>query len=473
MTIEDAPHRADPPPGREPLDNEPRGGEGAGTTAAGGRIRSVARDLAGVVADGGRLWLRHWPVLLTIALLGGAVRMGAIWAATAVSEANNTLGFAVLVLGPLGSVAAIILMLLAMRGSLPALSAAARAESPEDPATHRPRRVMDVLASVLVPFLAVYASYGYLAEDRRRYQNAVIALEFREKDIWSGSLMPDGERVFVATGWVVLAVIAVAVVLRWGLARLEGRLNATPLGFAGAYVEAFWLIVLASAFTSYREELWAWVESRRAIDIVIGWWESFLDLLGPVAGPVDAVVARLVDVLGALDDLVVVPLAWLAVGAVVFGHKLPARPLRVRTPRAVERVPGPVRRWLGQAVQPFVGDLRARFSGLVNGIRQLAVAGLGPMLVFALAFLAAARLEDVLVLAVRALVGPQPVDNWLAFSPHIETVTHAVGLTVTIALLAAAVDRVLGAAGRSDGDVESAPAQVAQPTEGSPTESSR
>ena len=464
MTIEDAPQPAGPPPPEEaPL----------GTSAASGRLRPIVRDLVRVVADGGRLWLRHWPALLAIALLGGAVRMGAIWAATAVSAVNNTLGFAVLVLAPLGSVAAIVLMLLAMRGSLPALSEAARAESPEDPATHRPRRVIDVLASVLVPFLAVYASYGYLAEDRRRYQNAVIALEYREKDVWSGALMPDGERAFVATGWVVLAVIAVAVVLRWGLARLEGRLRATPLGFAGAYVEAFWLIVLASAFTSYRADLWAWVESRRAIDIVVGWWESFLDLLGPVAGPVDVVVARLVDVLGDLDDLVVVPLAWLAVGAVVFGHKLPARPLRVRTPQAVERVPGPVRRWLVQAVQPVVGDLRARFSGLVNGIRQLAVGGLGPMLVFAFAFLAAARLEDLLALAVRALTGPQPVDTWLAFSPHVETVTHAMGMTVTIALLAAAVDRVLAASGGSDG-VESAHTQDARPTQDAqPTESSR
>lgn len=434
MNIEDAPHPAGPPsPGEE----------SPGRTAAGGRLRSVARDLVRVVADGGRLWLRHWPALLTIALLGGAVRMGAIWAATAISEVNSTLGFAVLVLGPLGSVAAIILMLLAMRGSLPALSAAARAESPEDPATHRPRRVMDVLASVLVPFLAVYASYGYLAEDRRRYQNAVITLEYQEKDIWSGALMPDGERAFVATGWVLLAVIAVAVVLRWGLARLEGRLNATPLGFAGAYVEAFWLIVLASALTAYRGDLWAWVESRRAIDIVIGWWESFLDLLGPVAGPVDVVVARLVEVLGDLDDLVVVPLAWLAVGAVVFGHKLapPPRPGRRLAP--LERVPSPVRKWAGQAFQPIIGDVRNRLNGLVGGLRQLAVGGLGPMLVFGIAFLAATRLEDVLAFAIRAVVGPRSLDTWLAFSPHVGTVTRAVGLTVTIALLAAAIDRVM------------------------------
>jgi hypothetical protein len=309
----------------------------------------------------------------------------------------------------------------------------------------------------------VYASYGYLAEDRDRYENAVIAGEW-SKDVWSGAETQNFDSALVASGWVVLAIVLVAVVLRWGLARLEGRLHATPLGFLGAYVEAFWLVVLAAGFTSYREDAWAWVESRRAIDIAIGWWESFLDVLGPVAGPVDVVADQLVQILGSLDDLVVVPLAWLAVGAVVFGRKIPARPLRVRTPRALQRVPGPVRRWIGQALQPVVGDLKARFSGLVNGIRQLAVAGLGPMLVFGLAFLVAVRLEDLIVLGVRAVTGPQPLNTWLAFIPHVSTVARAVGLTFTIALLAAAVDRVLAAVGAEGDDAASADVAPAEPT---------
>ncbi len=448
MSTHDAPEAADHPAGVP----TPPVGRGWAT------VRAFVADLGRVVADGGRLWLRHWPLLLTIALLGGAVRMGAIWAATWVSETNSTLGFAVLVLGPLGSVAAIVLMLLAMRGSLPALSAAAGADAPQDPTTHRDRRVIDVLASVLVPFLAVYASYGYLAEDRDRFESGVVADELT-RDIFSGTQTSNFGRALVAQGWVVVAIVVVAVVLRWGLARLEGRLHATPLGFLGAYVEAFWLIVLAAGFASYREDAWAWVESRRAIDIVIGWWESFLDLLGPVSGPVDAVVDQLVQILGSLDDLVVVPLAWLTVGAVVFGRKIPARPLRVTRPTTVERVPGPVRRWVVQALQPVVGDLKARFSGLVNGIRQLAVAGLGPMLVFALAFLVALRLEDLLALGVRTLAGPQTWRTWIAFGPHVETVTRAIGLTVTIALLAAAVDRVLAAVAAE------APAEEHQPAD--------
>jgi uncharacterized membrane protein YkvA (DUF1232 family) len=408
-------------------------------------VHALLTELFDVVVQGARLWGRHWPLLLAIALLGGAVRMGAIWAATAASANNNTLGFAILMVAPLGSVASIILMLHVMRGSLPRLTAASAVPAQLDPTTHRERRLLDLLASVLVPFLAVYASYGYLREDRQRFANAAAAQEYTENSdiLVSGADAIYSERFVVASGWVVIAIVIVAIVLRWGLARLEGKVHATPLGFVGAYVEVFWMAVLAVELTVQREKIWAWAESRRALDIVLGWWADLLEAIGPLAGPVDAVVDWAAGLIGNLDDLVVVPLAWLAVGAVVFGHKLTPRPLRTPRPARLERVPGPVRRWVTQATQPVVGDLRVRFMGLVNGIRQLAVAGLAPMLVFGLAFLASTRLEDLLALGIRSLVGPQPVDTWLAFSQHIDTVTRAIGLTVTMALLAAAIDRVL------------------------------
>lgn len=123
--------------------------------------------LFSVVVSAARLWWGHWPVLLTLALLGGAGRMGAIWAATVVSNDHHTLGIMILVLAPLCSVTAIVLMLYSLRRSLPHVASAAASVGPEDRATHRERRLVDILASVLVPFLAVYASYGFLKEDTR------------------------------------------------------------------------------------------------------------------------------------------------------------------------------------------------------------------------------------------------------------------------------------------------------------------
>lgn len=414
-------------------------------------LRGVASGLLSVVASGARLWWGHWPLLLTIALLGGAGRMAALWAAATVSEHSNTGGVALLVLAPLCSVAAIVGMLHVLRHAMPSLAAAGSVHAAPDVTTGRERRLVDVLASVMVPFLAVYASYGLLAEDTRRYLNTISTQEYYDSlaSVATGGEGFDGDRMVFATGWVAVALVLLAMVLRWALARWDRRTverrgrRSRGLAFAGAYVEVFWMVTLAAHLVLYKDRLWSWVESRRGVDMVIDWWLGFLDLLGPVAGPVDAVVDWALGVVSGIDGLVVVPVAWLTVGAIVYGHRVvpPARaPLRAPV---LDRVPAPVRRWGGELVGQVVGDLRSRFTGLVGGLRLLAVAGLGPMLVFGLAFLAAARIEDGLGLLARAVLGPQDLSTWLAFSPHVLTVTRAIGLTVTMSLLAAAVDRVL------------------------------
>ena len=426
----------------------PGAGRRAVPASWGSAVREAVVDTFAVVGSGLRLWLRHWPVLLTLALLGGAGRMAAIWGATEASDTNNTLGVAILVLAPLASVTAIVLMLHVLRHSLPHIASVADADAPDSATTGRRRRLLDVLASVLVPFLAVYASYGFLREDIDRFVNSAVADEFlNNADIfYSPGNAIDTDRFVFATGWLAVAIVAGAVVLRWGLARLEGARGWLWLGFAGAYVEVMWLTTLAAHVTIYKDKVWDWVESRKGIDIFAGWWLDLMDRLGAAANPVDAVTDWLFGVLGDFDALVVIPVSWLAVGAVVYGHRL-VPPQEPRERAIFARVPGPVRRVSGE----LFADVRERFSGLTGGIRQLAIAGLAPMLIFALAFLASARLEDVLDRLARWLIGPQELDTWLAFSPHVATLTRAIGLTVTMCLLAAAVDRVLARGDGPDG----------------------
>jgi hypothetical protein len=415
------------------------------TTWAGAVREGVVGTFA-VVLSGARLWLRHWPVLISLALLGGAGRMGAIWGATVVSDANNTLGVLVLVLAPLASVTAIVLMLYALRHSLPHIRSVAERHGPDAVTTGRERRLLDVLASVLVPFLAVYASYGLLKEDTDRYVNAAVADEFlANADIfYNPGNGIDTDRFVFATGWLAFAIVAGAIVLRWGLARLEGARGWLWLGFAGAYVEVLWLTTLAAHLTVYKDQAWDWVESRKGVDMFAGWWLDLMDRIGPFSNPVDAATDWLFGVLGQFDAIVVIPVSWLAVGAVVYGHKLVPPPApEPRQRKVFAAVPKPVRRWGAEVV----ADVRERFTGLTGGLRQLAIAGLAPMLIFGLAFLASARLEDLMNLAGRYLMGPQELDTWLAFAPHVETVTRALGLTVTMCLLAAAVDRVLARGG--------------------------
>ncbi|MBD7917569.1 hypothetical protein H9657_04650 [Cellulomonas sp. Sa3CUA2] len=425
-------------------------------------LRAWWRDVGSVVAVGVRLWVRAWPVLLCLALLAVAGRHAAGWAAVNVASVNSTLGWAVLVLAPLSMVAGIVAMLHVLRRDLPALARIGSARGPDDATSGRERGLLDVLASVFVPFLALYASYGLVAEDRARFLNTAAYRELAE-GTWLLGESADFSFTQLATGWTLVAVVVVAVVLRWLLGRWEGRSHRRALAFAGAYVEAFWLLAVAAFATELLDGLWQWVESRRAVAIVLDGWLRLLEALGPVAGPVDTVVDAAAGVLGNLDDLVVIPLAWLTVGAVVYGHKLADLPKpRRRVPAAWQRVPAPVRRWTTEAAAPVIGDVRGRFTALVGGLRRLAVAGLGPMLVFALAFLVATRLEEGVLLLGRAVSGPQDVDTWLAFAPAVEAVATALGLTVTMALLAAGVDRVL--AGQADAAERAATVEAADAT---------
>jgi hypothetical protein len=64
--------------------------------------REFVRDAGDLFVTAGRLLLRHWPVLISLALAGMAFRGAALWAAVEVSDQVNWLGHGLVVLAPLG-----------------------------------------------------------------------------------------------------------------------------------------------------------------------------------------------------------------------------------------------------------------------------------------------------------------------------------------------------------------------------------
>ena len=90
------------------------------------------------------------------------MRNGAVWAAMQLSDVHAQLGQLMLVLAPLGFLLPVVAMLSICRRSLPALQEV-EALDEVAPTEGRRLRLLDVAVSVMVPFLAVYASYGLLA----------------------------------------------------------------------------------------------------------------------------------------------------------------------------------------------------------------------------------------------------------------------------------------------------------------------
>lgn len=443
-------------------------------TTQGTVARSLLSGLA-VVADAARLLWRHWPVLLVIYLLGAAGHNGFLWLAVAVSEHQPTVAGFILPLVPISTLVALILMLRALAPSLPNVAPDAAVdpaiepvvdaedtedtEPPADPVGWRGRvrtaylsgrslttARLALLAGAIIPFLTLYASEGSLARDRIAFVGAAYADEFRERGITYGlETAMNNDRYFIATGWALAGLIGLALLLRWALDRFGLPAKALGWGLFAAYLEVLWLFLLAHQFTGLKDWGWGWLMSRRFSAWASDRWEAFLGFLGPFADPVGSTTGWLVGALGRGDQLILLPIAWLTVAAVVYGRSLPSIPRagtvgsQFMAPLA-ERVPAPVKK----AWDELTGGFRGRFRRLFDGIRLLVSAGLVPMLLFCLAFILARQVGYAAQELARVVIGPQLVSDRIAFAPHVRLFTDGVHTMVLVVLLGAALDRIIG-----------------------------
>lgn len=400
-------------------------------------IGSRAREFFGVLLDAGRLLVRHWPVLFAFALLGVAVRGAAHWGAVEASDHVGWLGLLLLTIVPLGYLVPVIWMLHRCGRDLPAVRALAQ-RRPEDATSGRQRTIWHVMVSVLVPFLTVYVANNLLRNDIQSFQNAAVADE--SDQMFSQQGVDYGDRVGIYPLQIVVMIVLIALVVRFALGKAERKWPWLTLAAIGALVEVYYTSTVANLINGMKTDARAWVEDRQAAHWVISRYDAAIDGLGWLASPIDTVTTWLFGLLGSFDALVIVPLAWLTVAAVVLGHKLAPEPPKQHP--ALERlklVPRPVRRGFASLTE----DIRSRFGALFAGLRLLARAGLVPMLLFCLAYLVALRIPYLFSLLVRQVVGPVDTYHWLAFSPVENAFGLAISMVIISVLLAAAIDRML------------------------------
>jgi hypothetical protein len=402
--------------------------------------RGFVRDALGVLIEATRLLIRHWPVLLCVALAGMAFRGAALWAAVKVSDHVNWLGHGLVVLAPMGFLVAMIVMLQRLRHDLPNADRVASTTAPDDATTRRERRLIDVATSMIVPFFAVYVSYGLLSQDVAQFINEAGVDEFNQIDFYGTGTGPDFSRVFINNLYLVAGLVLAAWVLRFVLGHVEKRWKFLGFAILGALVEVYWSANVAGYIDGEKTTVKDWLQSRVAVSQITDAYNAGLDRLGPLATPINTVTTWLFELLDSLDTLVIVPLAWIAVGAVVLGHKLaPAPSLEHPWITRAKAVPTPVAR----AVGGFSDDVASRFTALFNGLRLMVSAGLVPMLLFSLASLLALRVPYLFSVVWRAVVGPVDSDTYVAWAPIEGAIGDALMLTVLAVLLAAAVDRML------------------------------
>jgi hypothetical protein len=306
-----------------------------------------------------------------------------------------------------------------------------------------------VLTSTLVPFLAVYTLTGHLTADRDQFINESYADEQYHDDPFAAADVAD-RTLATVTSWQII-LIAVVLVIRLAIDLLDLEERHTAWGLVQVLVEVTWLTWLASLLTSRWRDAREWVGDR----VLVAWaedaWRSVTGWFGPLTEPLRAVGGLVADLFDRLGAIVLTPMAWLAVGAVVIAGGLPASRragLDLPSParRIHDRVSPGLARWRAprsRATAKLVELLGRRFGDLADGLRIMLHAGVLPVLAFCLVLPLARAAEWGAALGLRTILGPRDPNTMIAASPYLDIVTRAAYTLVVVVIVVAAVDRLL------------------------------
>lgn len=381
-----------------------------------------------VIADAGRLLARHWPVLLLLALAGVISRHYLLQWAVDASLVSGVLGRLVMSLVVFAQLITIVASLLVMRT--------------RETSSHPLTDLLIASAAVILPFLVIYEHYGFLYEDTLAMGLGVAySVIDGQGDVTS--------RLAGNTTADVLLTAAVAFAIARGLTMIVRRLREdrerlrAVLRLLVGYAEVVWIFLSATILREGALGFGEWWHSRRIGAALDGWWLGLELHLPAIAAGLEGAWTVILALISAALIGFVVPLAWLALGTLIYGAQ--ARPLitAAGVKARASRIVGRIREdWIDRALD-LATDPERRFGGAVGAVILVLRAGWAPVLVFCLAFLVADRAGWVIGELARPLLAWQPSAVWVAWFLPIETLGEVLQRVLTLALVASAVDALL------------------------------
>lgn len=425
----------------------------------GAALRDIARESVIIPARALRLLVQHLPQLITIVCLGLAGRQAVIWLAFWVSGFNTLAANLIMPLAPLSVMMSLIVALWLLRPSLPFLAAT----FPDRKETSTRVRVLSA-GSLLISFLTVYSTHGMLKEDLTAFRRAATYDEY-----YNQGFDADFTRAFIDGTWSLIGLVVVTIVLRKIIGYFALAEKGLGFTYLSAYLEVLWMTTVSVFLTNKLSAVQDWALTRRGIAPAYREYQAFKVGLEDSAGPLHDAWSWLADQLPSLGQLVTVPIAWLTLGAVVFGTSLaakeaepgseeaapgsetseeadgPGRPdtetsgstsVRVRR-RVRAAAKGEAKHAVDEALQPVAGPIKNTWKGL----KTLARAGLVPMTIFCIVFMLAVGVELGVVEIGRAIAGPQRMDLMAEqVIAYILIVARAAYLLVVVCLIASGLD---------------------------------
>lgn len=423
-------------------------------TASEGGTADVAEDprepgplvvSVALLAKSGRLFAAHWWELLAVAALAFVAHHYLMQLAIVVGRAGAAPGMLLFALVPFSTLAGLTVMLLLLRRRQGARGGAA---------------LLAAVGSVLIPYLVVYESTGALLRDLGTFFNLGFADDQGRAGAATGDLGGDVDftyRIPEPTSPLVIGIVAAAVLLRavgTKLVAREERWRGRPRGLrftlqaVVGYTEVVWIVLGAVVVRAVLGAAQGWWLERRAGAGLLRWWDSSStpEILRTVVEGAVAAGGVLLD--GAVTGILV-PIAWLCIGVIVYGLQAADTISERQVLAAVERqrVVRNVGTGRSEAVALAwrrIADPEGRFGALLGGLVMIVRAGFAPVLVFCIAYQLVNTLVPYLVWGVARGVLPQPTRaDWLAVYDPVEAVSQILALILSTALVAAFADGLL------------------------------
>lgn len=397
------------------------------------------------------LFVRYFPQLLACYLLGYLGRTGAIEWAARVGYDNDLWASLIMPLAGMARLGSYVAMFLVIRPGIPALAGLPT----------RSARQIDIFATIIVPFFAIYLAWQMFREDWLDFEYRAVPYRVGKALTTPGTeidpqMLPVGTLTFV--------IIGAALVARFVLGRFKDRLPPWLLPIQ-VYMDALWVFLVLTFSASKGLTILinpsAWLAERR----IVVWFNETKDSVFSQVEFLGSLWKGVTWAVGTVFGGAAVPLIWLAVACIVYGATAKAdwhaearrlggdrlgrwfertAPTRTQLSSRWKRVPGKVRT---EVRDQFTGQI-GKFKPITDSAHVIAAGGLLAISLYVLGYLALAWLDmfgsffraqigsGYLLRGMSWLLGPHDITFWFGTWDALALVSHSIIEPLRICLIA-------------------------------------
>ncbi|UXN61459.1 hypothetical protein [Phyllobacterium zundukense] len=359
-----------------------------------------------------RLWLRFWPQLIAVVLLGLTVSDLLMWVAVKAAYINHYAGLGLLTLVALTQLVTTVSMIQIVRPGLPSVNAAqTQADEHADRREFGLSGLTTIIAVALLPFFAYYAAWGFLGDTVRQYSR--LALELRPFEGGGGSVLD-----VLDSKWILLSV-AISWIVRSFAKAMKERTKRAVWDIIMVVCETNWIFIGLYIISRWKDDwLQALVEGR-----LWSWFEQiFAALALPVSSafaaalvPVEQVPENFSTVAVNLFFHALLPVIWLVMVALVYGYDVRDQKELMRIHHRVERFGEryqAIPKFLRDFIEHFISGYRSRYLPIANGVRLTLNSGLLLIITLILGYRFIEWAAAWLWLGTAHLIGPHSIAVW-------------------------------------------------------------